>query len=66
MSDSDDDEPAVKLGECDDRPDYNVIAKVLAANQIEPKLYRDLNRGKALVQGAITTFYEDLAAAGEP
>jgi hypothetical protein len=60
------DEPAVKLGECDARPDYNVIAKVLTANAIEPKLYRDLNRGKALVQGAITAFYEDLAAAGEP
>ena len=56
------DEPAVKLGECDARPDYNVIAKVLTANAIEPKLYRDLNRGKALVQGAISTFYEDIPA----
>ena len=32
-----DDEPAVKLGECPERPDYNVIAKVLEANSIVPK-----------------------------
>ena len=33
-----DDEPAVKLGESKERPDYNVIAEVLAANKIEPKI----------------------------
>ena len=32
------DEPAVKLGESKERPDYNVIAEVLAANKLEPKI----------------------------
>ena len=58
---SDADEPAVLLGDSGDtRPDYNVIADVLAANKIEPKIFRDVGRGKPLVQGAIETLYEDV------
>ena len=57
--------PAVKLGESDERPDYNVIAEVLLANKIEPKIFRDVGRGKPLVQGAIKTFYEDVIAQKE-
>ena len=60
-----DDEAAVKLGESDERPDYNVIAEVLLANKIEPKIFRDVGRGKPLVQGAIKTFYEDVIAQKE-
>mmetsp|Transcript_8006 Transcript_8006/g.23889 ORF Transcript_8006/g.23889 Transcript_8006/m.23889 type:complete len:318 (-) Transcript_8006:20-973(-) len=58
-----DDEPAVKLGECPERPDYNVIAEVLEANSIVPKLFRDIGRGKKLVQGVIETTYGDIVAS---
>ena len=58
-----DDEPAVKLGECPERPDYNVIAEVLEANSIVPKLFRDIGRGKKLVQGVIETTYGDIMAS---
>ena len=58
-----DDEAAISLGSSGDtRPDYNIIAEVLEANAIEPKIFRDVGRGKALVQGSIATVYEDLAA----
>mmetsp|Transcript_23122 Transcript_23122/g.71479 ORF Transcript_23122/g.71479 Transcript_23122/m.71479 type:complete len:179 (+) Transcript_23122:150-686(+) len=62
---SDADEPAVLLGDAGaTRPDYNVIAEVLAANKIEPKIFRDVGRGKPLVQGAIGTRYEDVVGKG--
>ena len=62
---SDADEPAVLLGDAGaTRPDYNVIAEVLAANKIEPKIFRDVGRGKPLVQGAVGTRYEDVVGKG--
>ena len=58
-----DDEPAISLGSSGaDRPDYNVIAEVLEANKISPKIFRDVGRGKALVQGVIDVTYEDIVS----
>ena len=58
-----DDEPAISLGSSGaDRPDYNVIAEVLEANKISPKIFRDVGRGKALVQGVIDVTYEDVVS----
>ena len=58
-----DDEPAISLGSSgDSRPDYNVIAEVLEANKISPKIFRDVGRGKALVQGVIDVTYEDVVS----
>jgi len=58
-----DDEPAISLGSSGEtRPDYNVIAEVLEANKISPKIFRDVGRGKALVQGVIDVTYEDIVS----
>ena len=39
------------------RPDYNVIAEVLEANKISPKIFRDVGRGKARWSGVIDVTY---------